>query len=207
MVMYKDMTKDQEIIWLAGFIDADGCIRLSKGWKNKKRVHSLIPQVSIHNICLVTLNKVAEIVGRISPGFDTSWRNRTSDKHAPMYNINVMGIKRCTPLVKVIRPYLVTKALEADLLVRFMELRQSAMSHNAHYGSEEFQIYFALKELKKSRHLRDFTPTIEEILNQDKVRTSAKVLERDESSLRLSVEEQKERASKLVWYRKDRLKK
>ena len=201
------MTKDQEIIWLAGFIDADGCIRLSKGWKNKKEIHSLIPQVSIHNICLVTLNKAAEIVGEYCPGFQTSWKKRTSDKHSPMYNINIMGIKRCEPFIKTIRPYLVTKALEADLLTKFMGLRLNAKSHNAHYSSEEYQIYFALKELKKSRHLRDFTPTIEEVLNQDKVRTNARALERVETSLRLSPEEQKKRASKLVWYRKDRLKK
>ena len=170
----------KRVIWLAGFIDADGCIRLSKGWKNKKGQYSLIPQITVHNVCVVTLNEVADIIGGICPGFQTSWKNRISKRHSKLYNISIAGIKRTKPLLEAVKPYLITKRLEAELLYKFINNRLNASHHNAKYSSEAYQIFYALKELKLARHLRDFTPTVEEILNQDKVRTSAKALEEAE---------------------------
>ena len=195
---------EKDLIWFAGFIDADGCIRLSKGWKNKKGQYSLIPQVSVHNTCIVTLNKVIEILNENVSGCTTSRRNRESFKHASMYSVILGGIKRVKPLLDKITPYLVTKKLEAQLLLRFIDNRLNAKSHNAKYGTEEYKIFFALKNLKTTRHLRDYVPNIDEILNEDIVRTNARALEEAEMSSRLSDETRKEFASKLVWYRKDR---
>lgn len=215
MIVYKDKytimnQNEKDLIWLAGFIDADGCIRLSKGWKNKKGQYSLIPQVSIHNTSIITLNKVIEILEKNVSGYQTTQRVRQSFKHSKMYSISLMGIKRVKPFLEKIVSYLVTKNLEARLLLRFMEVRLEAerlKSHNAKYGSEEFKIFFALKNLKMTRHLRDYAPSIDEIINEDIVRTNARVLEEAEMASRLSEETRKEFASKLVWYRKDRSKK
>ena len=49
-------------------------------------------------------------------------------------------------------------------------------------------------------------PSVEEILNEDRVRTSAKVLEEAEMTSRLSEDTRKKFASTLVFFRKDRSK-
>lgn len=194
-----------EAAWLAGFIDADGCIRLSKGFKNEKKdQHSLIPQVTVHNTCVVTLNRVAALVERVIGSTKTSARKRISVKHSKMYNVEVMGMKRCEPLLRVLLPHLVTKRLEAELLLQFIGRRKTIGIRNKPYGPVDYKVNEALKHIKKTRHLRDYVPTVEEILDQDIVRTNAKALEVAEMATRLSQDQLKQRASKLVWYRWDR---
>ena len=199
------MLTPTEAAWLAGFLDADGCIRLSKGTKNSKlNQHSLIPQLLAHNTCVVTLNRVLILFEKMGALSVTSLRKRYSAQHAKMANILSLGMKRVEPILREILPYLVTKRLEAELMLRFIELRKSRRHRNAPYTASEYRIYTAMKYLKKSRHLRDYTPTVEEILDQDIVRTSAKALEEAEMSSRLTAEQQSARAAKMVWYRKDR---
>lgn len=181
---------EKKLAWLAGFIDADGCIRLSKGWKNKKGQYSLIPQVSIHNTCLYTMNEVAQILSSFIPGFQLSWKKKISAKHAEMVSISIMGIKRVEPILKVLLPFLITKNLEANLVLRFIAMRKFGI-HNSPYNPISFRIYEALKFIKKSRNLRDYTPTVEIILNEDIVRTNAKALEEAMNASRLSREEYK----------------
>jgi len=194
-----------EASWLAGFIDADGCIRLSKGMKNvKKGQHSLIPQVTVHNTCVVTLNHAAQLLERIVDSITTSRRRRTSLKHADMANIHVLGMKRCEPVLRELLPYLVTKRLEAEILLRFIERRKTRGIRNKPYEPVDYLSNEALKYIKKTRHLRDYVPTVEEIFDQDIVRTTAKAVEVAEMSTRLSQDQLNERASKLVWYRWDR---
>lgn len=196
-----------ELAWLAGFADADGCFRLKKGMKNQKLgQNSLIPHVAFHNTCVMTLNKIHERVSKIVPEARTSERKRISKKHARMGNIEIMGMKRCEPLIKALLPYLVTKRLEAELLLRFIERRKTRGIRNKPYESIDYQTYAAIKNLKVTRHLRDYMPSADEILGDDIVRTNAKSLEEAEMSSRLSQEEKNALAAKLVWYRKDRSK-
>lgn len=198
------MLKPAEAAWLAGFIDADGCIRLSKGMKNmKKDQHSLIPQVMVHNTCVMTLNRAATLLERIVP-VTTSEKKRISLKHSRMRSILVLGMKRCEPVLRTLIPFLITKKLEAEILLQFIERRKTRGVKNKPYERQDYLANEALKYLKKSRHLRDYMPTIKEILGQDIVRTSAKALEEAEMSSRLTQEQLNERASTLVWYRKDR---
>jgi len=188
------MKRDTSIIWLAGFIDADGCIRLSKGWKNKKGQYSLVPQITVHNTCFRTMEHIVDI---LETDFQIFFKKRNSDKHSEMVNINIMGIKRIYPFLVRILPYLVTKKMEGELLKKFMDKRLSG-THNRPYDNEEYKIYFALKHIKKIRNLRDYTSNIEKILNEDIVRTNAKSLEAAETSARLTEEEKKEWARNLV---------
>lgn len=196
-----------ELAWLAGFADADGSFRLKKGMKNQKLgQNSLIPHVTFHNTCLMTLKEIYRRVSLITPAPRTGERKRKSENHAPMANIEVMGMKRTEPLIRALLPYLVTKRVEAELLLKFIERRKTRGVRNKPYESEDYRTYEAIKRLKVTRHLRDYTPSIEEILGEDIVRTNARALEAAETTARLSQDQLNERASKLVWYRWDRSK-
>lgn len=200
------MLSQVECAWLAGFADADGSIRLKKGAKNvKKGQNSLIPQITFHNTCVMTCNRIAELVVKIVP-IKTGARKRSSKEHASCAGIEIYGMKRCEPLLRLLLPYLITKRIEAELLLKFIERRTARAHRNKPYESEDYETYEAVKYLKVSRHLRDYMPSVEEILSEDRVRSNAKVLEVAEMSTRLSKEERSEFASTLVWYRQDRSK-
>ena len=191
--------KADHIIWLAGFIDADGCIRLSKGWKNKKGQNCLVPQILIHNTSFRTMEFVAEVITSIIPAFNVTWKKLKSRKHSQLVSIHIEGIKRAEPFLSAIEPYLVTKKLEAQLLQEFIKTRYTGKGKfHQSYSDKEYKIYFALKHLKKTRNLRDYTPNVEEILNEDIVRTNAKSLEETEMFSRLTEEQRKEWKRKLL---------
>jgi hypothetical protein len=201
------MLSQIESAWLAGFADADGSIRLKKGAKNEKKgQNSLIPHITFHNTCVMTCNRIVELVVKVIPEIKTTARKRSSKEHALCAGIEVYGMKRCEPLLRELLPYLATKRVEAELMLKFIERRKAREHRNKPYESEDYRIYEAIKYLKKSRHLRDYMPSIEEILDEDIVRTNAKALEEAEMTSRLSEEERSKFAATLVWYRKDRSK-
>lgn len=199
------MPSETELAWLAGFLDADGMIRLKIGMKNERGPKSFIPMVTYTNTCLLSVTRIAELVGQIA-GFKASFdssrdsQGRRKEDGTGAWKahtvIEIYGLKRCVPFIKAVRPWLVTKGLEADLLLRFAEIRYQNAQRP--YGSEEYRIFHALKYLKTTRHLRDYTPSIEQVLNEGIVRTNAEALEAAEMTARLSLEERREWTRTLV---------
>jgi hypothetical protein len=198
------MLTETERAWLAGFLDADGMIRLRIGRKNKckwKTVapKSLVPIVLYTNTCRVTGERLTQLIGKAFIDFtatvvrsprmvENNWRAKVT--------VEIGGMNRVEPFLKMLRPYLVTKAAEADLAIRFCEIRRERGRQS--YRAIEYQIFEALKFLKQTRHLRDYTPSVEEILDEDIVRTNARALEVAEMTTRQTEEAGKEWARNLV---------
>lgn len=197
------MLSDTDRAWLAGFLDADGMIRLRIGRKNKgtwKGVgpKSLVPLVTYTNTCVVTGEHLSKLIGQAFVDFAvTVTKSRTTNKNwRPKITLEIGGIKRVEPFLRMIRPHLVTKAREADLMLRFCEIRNAR--GRAAYQAVEYQIFAALQHLKQTRHLRDYTPSIEALLDDDIVRTNARALEVAEMATRQTPEESREWAKNLV---------
>ncbi|MDE2107519.1 MAG: hypothetical protein KGL39_60560 [Patescibacteria group bacterium] len=191
------MLGQTEIAWLSGFLDADGMIRLRKGQKNPTGPKSLVPLVTYTNTCALTGRRLAELIGKSFTDFTaTVSKDGSRNPWCPKITIEIGAIKRVMPFLQMVRPFLVTKAGEADLVLEFCRLRK--IKYRAPYSDREYQIFEALKYLKQTRHLRDYTPNIEEVLGEDIVRTNAKALEVAEMSTRQPVEVGKEWAKNLV---------
>lgn len=172
-------------------------IRLRKGQKNKVGPKSLVPIVTYTNTCALTVKRLAELIGKSFTDFTVAAREEVSRKNwGTKLTIEIGGVIRVMPFLQLLRPYLVTKGAEADLAIRFCEIRTA--NRRKPYGDEEYRIFEGLKFLKRARHLRDYTPSIEQVLNEDIVRTNAKALEVAETSTRLSIEDRKEWARNLV---------
>ncbi len=200
MQYHQCMVTETEKAWLAGFLDADVMIRLRIGRKNKVKwkdvgPKSLVPLVTYTNTCALTGKRLAELIGQSFTDFHATVCTSHS-AWAPKITIEIGGIKRVEPFLQMVRPYMVTKAAEADLLLRYCAIRKAA--GRGRYTDVEYQIFAALSFLKKSRHLRDYTPSVEEILGEDIVRTNAKALEVAEMSTRQTTEEGREWAKNLV---------
>ena len=189
-----------EMAWLAGFLDADGMIRLRLGQKNKIGPKSLVPVVTFTNTCRMTSKRICELVGQSFTDFrvDTSesTNETTGGKWSTKIIVEIGGVIRVQPFLTILHPYLVTKSAEAELMLRFCALR--TIKRRQPYGSEEYQINEALKYLKRTRHLRDYMPSADEILSEDIVRSAAEAVEVAEMATRLSPEARQEWARNLV---------
>jgi hypothetical protein len=154
--------------------------------------------VTYFNTCVVTGTRIAELVGKSFVDFNATVTKakKIYKNNRPKVTIEIGGIIRVEPFLKMVRPYLITKAAEADLVLRFCEIRK-ARGRGA-YEEIEYQLFEGLKFLKQTRHLRDYTPSVEQVLNEDIVRTNGKSLEVAEMATRQSAEVGREWARNLV---------
>lgn len=189
------MLSETERAWLAGFLDADGMIRLKIGQKNATGPKSFIPLATYTNTCAMSVKHIAATLAKSEVNFKAAVARRKNG-WAEKVTIEIAGLTRVVPFLNAVRPYLVTKALEADLLLRFAQIR--APHSRSPYGEMEYRIFEALKFLKTSRHLRDYMPSADDILGEDIVRSNAKVLEEAEMTSRVPLEDRREWARKLV---------
>lgn len=192
-----------EKAWLAGFLDADGMIRMHKGQKNSRPGQkSLSARVSFINTCGITIKRVLGLLGRLGIEKGLSLRPKsTNPEWATGFDINVTGQETCRKLLMVLLPYLVTKKLEALILLAFIERRQVTEARRRPYVTDDYLAFAALSFIKKTRHLRDYMPTIEEIFNQDIVRTNARALEALETGARLTEAQKSEKGKRLIHHR------
>ena len=191
-----------ELAWLAGFLDADGMIRLHRGAKNSnKGQRSFVAKVSFTNTCGLTVKELCRKLGVLGVKHQIHVKNKGDRFWKPGVDVVVMHTPQVHPLLTALLPYLVTKQLEAQIVLEFLERRRNRLSKNTPYCERDYLAFAALAFLKQTRHLRDFTPSVEDVLGQDKVRTSAEALEAAETSARLSDAQIQERGSRLVLHR------
>lgn len=206
------MITEAEAAWLAGFLDADGMIRLRIGRKNKVKhggvgPKSLVPIVAYCGTCVFTMKRLAELLSKAfadgyaatvsgASNFQLHVGEREEKKWAAKWDIEVGGITRAMPLLQLLRPHLITKGTEADLALMFCSIRLE--KGRQPYGSLEYHIFEALKFLKTTRHLRDYMPSTEQVLSEDIVRSNAEALEAAEMTARLPIEARREWARNLV---------
>ena len=203
------LLSETELAWLAGFLDADGMIRLHKGQKNANpSQRSLVPKVSFNNTCGATIAEIARRLSRLGITSGMGLHKKRSEQNPqwkPGCSVDVLGMKRVEPLLRCLEPYLVTKRIEAQIVLEFIERRKSRENRQKAYCERDYLAFEALAFLKRTRHLRDYTPSVEEILGEDIVRTNAKALEAAETTARLSMDQIRERGRRLVQHRWNKL--
>lgn len=112
------MTNDVQLAWAAGLVDGEGCITIAyhppcakHGTINPQ--HILILKVAMgHQPTLERLRSIFN-VGTV--------HKVPTKKHNPAWSWLVQST-RAYEIIKLLRPYLVTKAAEADIALKFMEL-------------------------------------------------------------------------------------
>ena len=160
---------DRLVYWLSGVIDGEGCIMLT--WKRYKKYENLEPQVSVSNNDVALLNSVCHVLRELQVGYYIVMRPKRASA------ILVKGFKRVGKLLPLIYPILVSKRDEAETVLRFLTIRKQE-PYKRGYSEEERNLYQKCRNLKRSKNLRDYTPTLPEFEGQDDiVQTNAKSLE------------------------------
>lgn len=137
-------------IWLAGFIDADGCIGLHKQtYKNNNNIN-YVPSISITTTCQKTFNHLDLEMKKRKIGHHVTFRKVKNPNWKDRWQIEARGMKRCKPFLRRILPYLVTKKDEGILLLRYIESRTSGIMKKP-YSEKEFGFIKEIARLKTNR--------------------------------------------------------
>ena len=116
----KPISRKDRICWLAGIIDGEGCIAayLDGAAKHGK---TLDIRVKITNTCMKMVQRISEILLENHIGFYYALNGNA----CPALEISVSGQMRVENLLRLVRPYLVTKASQADALMELIRYRRS----------------------------------------------------------------------------------
>lgn len=112
---------DAEIGWLAGIMDGEGCITISACPPSKHATHRTIqyrPHIAISMCHKPSIHRIGQLFGMGSSSVEI--RNATPGHH-DVYKWYA-GSRQAIACVRLIRPCLVTKAEEADLLLEYGQL-------------------------------------------------------------------------------------
>lgn len=139
--------------WIAGMIDADGCIAfMSRDRKGYTTHEPYVDVASINSATIVALQKSFEFIGTGCFVTQTTERGLTG--------IRCSGIKRSHGLLSQVVDFMVTKQLEAELIIEYCLSRLKSRDRNkfAPCTPEELEYVDFVKRAKTLRNLRDYTP-------------------------------------------------
>jgi len=138
--MISEWTTIADLAWAAGIIDGEGSLHIARS----RKYH--LPQLRVEMCHRPTLAKLQEIFG------GRLWHRKKprTDKWRQTWNWHAQG-SFLFPILKAIRPFMVTKANEADIILNAEHLwfncSTAALPLTLFEGREE-----VLKALKNAHH-------------------------------------------------------
>ena len=126
-------------IWLAGFIDGEGCLQLeinNKTGRIHSRLYIVNTKASVIQYIKNTINHGTIMV-----------RKPQKAIHKTSYAFAIMGTQKLSSLLQVLLPHFRVKAEQAKILIEWAEKRK--LRPNQPYNAEEMVLYDRLKQLNK----------------------------------------------------------
>lgn len=143
--------------WAAGLIDGEGCITITRQAPSKRRISPS------HRLYLKVTMTHKPTVARLAAIFEVGSLHRQGKRSARTnagWSWWVSARQACSVL-KLVRPFLVTKAVEADIAFKFMELpvwwkggRRGNSVVPPELVAKRESLYWKLREAKPSSRFR-----------------------------------------------------
>lgn len=108
--------------YLAGFIDGDGCLRLSVNGVDGYK--TIIPSIEICNTNESAINYCCSVLSEHGVKYNRFVNSKTGGK--PYHIINLRSQRRCKKLLNLITPFLVAKRNKAKIIADFIGWRHSS---------------------------------------------------------------------------------
>lgn len=139
------------IVWLAGLVDGEGTIGLHRS-NHKNFPHPYLrPAFQIANTDMRLLNKAAEVIAAITgkrPSIVVA--NKGGDKWKRGYRLNVHTQWELVILLPMLKPWLIGKAEQAQLVLEFCQRRYARQSYKWYeFASEDEIIYMRCLALNR----------------------------------------------------------
>ena len=131
------------LAYIAGFLDGEGCFSIAK-CDGRQRSHARVTVANTdQNVLLFIQYKLKDfdIESRISSNMH---RCRGHEKQCWALEINNSCIGK---LCLLLRPYLIVKHNQAEIVSKFVDLRNKEGKYGCNYGLEEELLYKQLKLL------------------------------------------------------------
>lgn len=129
---------DSDIIWAAGIIDGEGCIRLSKNG------NYYYPRLTVEMTHKPTIVRLHEMLGG---SIHKVKRNRKMRYERTLWVFDISSVKLGN-IIEMISPYIFTKKDEFDIIKEYYQMYKSKTKR---YFTSEDIIYFSLLKEKCSK--------------------------------------------------------
>ena len=133
---------EEDLIYLAGFFDGEGCVSITKS-KNRKTGFIYAPRISIVNTnksIMVWINSL------INGGVQKRYSKGNNKTKLEWQLTRLKDILKFTQLFK---PYVKVKKRQLEVMEKFIKIRLSKPFGHHSYSIQEEQLYLELKELNK----------------------------------------------------------
>lgn len=136
--------------WLVGLIEGEGCITLNRSGVTKTNFGTKIsPYLSITNTNDKLMQKAVEVIKSLGLPFHLTMRKG-------VIRIEIWGQGRVKKWLEMISPYLVGKRDQADLILKFIALRESVVKkHPFHkpYSLDEVALWDSVHAINANRNV------------------------------------------------------
>ena len=113
------MPKEQDLAWLAGFIDGEGSIIISR-YKAKDGRIKLCPIIDITNTCQATILHCKKILDSLDTSYHIQFKKKQGKKNQDSYSLVTRNNQYIYKTITYLLPYLVTKASQAEMTLEFV---------------------------------------------------------------------------------------
>ena len=140
----------QDLAWLGGFWDADGHISICK------RSTYLVAVASCSNTNKALIDNVMRILDAAGITYRLDYQDRGERKNAkPSWTVKMESRPRCLAFLTMIRPYLVGKREQADLVIKHCNLPKGNGPRAGERTDGYWEIKDQLTELNRKGRVRD----------------------------------------------------
>lgn len=143
--------RPEDLAYLAGFIDADGCLSVYTK-KHYKKI-GFVPRVQITNTNEKGIYWIRDLLDKCNIPYYVYVRRHKNPKHSNTYDIMISGFKRCMKIVPKIIPYMHLKKDRASAMIKLCESRLKSGRHTP-YSEHEINLCKLISP-KKLGILRD----------------------------------------------------
>jgi hypothetical protein len=140
----------EDINWLVGIIEGEGCFSLLKKQKYGKLKKAYWPRIQITNTNLIMIRECKRILSYL--GIATYFYTQLPKSGKPYYRLEVGGLKRVKRFLDIFLRYFRCRKARLEILNEYILLRLSKHSH-APITEEEHTIANKLFELNNDKSL------------------------------------------------------
>jgi hypothetical protein len=152
---------ESRLCWLGGIIDGEGCLTISSYFKryNGTEIFAAVPIIQITNTNKRLVETVVNIYSEFAIRHYVSSFSPKAKNSKTRYDIAIKGIERCNDALKIIKPYIIIKDIQAEILQKFCRYRLT-VPRNYPHNQKTIDWVTQLRELnsKGSSILNDYTP-------------------------------------------------
>lgn len=141
--------KEIDYAWLAGIVDGEGCLtifRRTNKSSSKKEIVSPAASATITNTNVLMLEKCMKIFDE--NGIIYSFVNPRNSATRKVMRIQIRNYVSLKKFVSIIKPYLIAKAKQLNILEEFLEEASKRSKTNESYSKKMFLLEKIQKENK-----------------------------------------------------------